>query len=272
MSEEEIKNQKKKIAELEAEIEVKKEEKERFIVEMKKIWIQTGFFETIEKIKPALVDKEKYHLDKLVGELFRVFCRPKSLHKDEVEFYVENQSNYQRILDYPIEHKRIQLILQWLFEHNHETWLGLKKAVIINKELEYMKEDEFIDYVDKTMGFRLDDIILLKSISSYEDYLKLDKTSKKRIQSIVCRDFYPNVPKSSISIDQTIKEMFDQHKRRNEQILREKMKEEKKIEAKSFVSLSLTLPQLLQILKNYDSHDLQTIKIIRDCENKINKK
>lgn len=260
-----------KIAKVEAQLKEKTEEKEKVLVEMKKIWVQTGFFETIEKIKPALQEKEKYHLEKLIGELFRVFCRPRMLHKEDHDFYIENKSNYQRILDYQVENKRIQMILHWLFEHNHDTWLGLKKAVIINKELEYMNEDDFIEYVDKVMGFRMDDIILLKSIHSYEEYLQLDKVNKRRIQTLVMKDFFPNVKKSSISIDQTIKEMFDLHKKKNEQIMRERMKESLRVEAQSFVGLDLTFPQLIQLLKNYDSHDLQILQILSECERKMKK-
>lgn len=262
---------KERIAIVEAQLKEKTEEKEKVLTEMKKIWIKTGFFETIEKIKPALQDREKYHLEKLIGELFRVFCRPKNLHLDDSDFYIENESNYQRILDYPIENKRIQMILQWLFENNQDTWLGLKKAVIINKELEYMKEDDFIEYVDKVMGFRMDDIILLKSIHSYEEYLQLDKVNKRRIQTLVMKDFFPHVKKSSISIDLTIKEMFDLHKKKSEQMRREQLKETLRVEAQSFVKLDLSFPQLITLLKSYDSHDLTLLHNLHDCEKKIYK-
>ncbi len=251
------------------EIDVKTKEKDKVLKEMNKIWMKTGFFETIEKLKPLLLEKEKYHFDKIIGELFGVFCRARSMHLNESDFYIEDESNYQRILDYSIENRRIQLILEWLFENNHDTWLGLKKAIIINKELNYMKENEFISYIDKVMGFRMDDIILLKSIRSYEEYLHMDKNDKKRVQTLVTKEFFPNIKKSSISIDQTIKEMFELHKKKTEQIIRDKIREDKRLEAHSFVSKLLSFPELLKLLKNYDSHDTQILQIIKDCELKI---
>ena len=113
-----------KIDEIKIEMEVKTKERDIVLKEMNKIWVKTGFFETIEKLKPLLIEKEKYHFDKIIGELFRVFCRTRTMHKDDPEFYIEDKSNYQRILDYPIQNRRIQLILEWLFENNHDTWLG----------------------------------------------------------------------------------------------------------------------------------------------------
>ncbi len=258
-----------KIEKIRMEIDEKTQERDIVLKEMNKIWVKTGFFETIEKLKPLLLEKEKYHFDKIIGELFRVFCRARSMYKDDPEFYIENESNYQRILDYHVQNRRIQLILEWLFENNHDTWLGLKKAVIINKELQYMKEDDFISYIDKVMGFRMDDIILLKSIRSYEEYLHMDKNDKKRVQTLVTKEFFPNIKKNSISIDQTIKEMFEVHKKKNEQILRDKRREEKRLEALAFVNHQLSFPDLLKLLKNYDSHDTQILQIIQECEYKI---
>jgi hypothetical protein len=259
----------KKIEEMRSELETKTMERDRVLTDMKKIWIKTGFFETIDKIKPLLVEKEKYHFEQIISELFRVFCRPKMMYKDEPDFYIEDKSNYQRILDYPVQNRRIHLILEWLFENTHDTWLGLKKAVIINKELQYMKEDEFISYIDKVMGFRMDDIILLKSIHSYEEYLQMNKNDKKRVQTLITRDFFPNIKKNSISIDQTVKEMFEIHKKKSEEMMRLKRREDKRLEAHAFVNHQLSFPELLKLLKNYDLHDTQILQIIQDCESKI---